>query len=187
METMNSTAGVIRKMLFLALTGFAVVVLFGPILAVLSVVLSFALIGLLVWIPFQMLVLGRSLDWNAVGQRANAAGREVGRVARQGFGIVAVPARGLSFVIAGILAAVWLAVKTLLMTTGLLIQIALMVVTGALVGGLWAFYTTGLHGAELEPALIGNAIIGAGIATVAWAGMTILEKRPFHRPVRNIV
>jgi hypothetical protein len=186
-ENLHTTAHVFRKMLFLAVMGFAVVVLFGPIVAVLSVVLSFALIGFLVWLPFQVLVLGRTVDWRAVGQRAQMVGQEAGQAARKSLGWLAAPVRLLSWVVGGFLAAIWFTIRTVLAATGLLLQAIITAATGAAIGCLWTMLTLG-HGQELVPATLGNALVGAAITTLAWGAMTILERRQWTRqPVRSVV
>ncbi len=43
------------KLLFLAFLGFAAIVLAGPLLALISLVLTLALIGVLIWVPIQFL------------------------------------------------------------------------------------------------------------------------------------
>jgi hypothetical protein len=53
----------VRNFAFLSLVGFLAVVLIGPVLAVLGVMFSFAVIGLVFWIPFRLLILGQPVDW----------------------------------------------------------------------------------------------------------------------------
>ncbi|HEV3261121.1 MAG TPA: hypothetical protein VG013_29990 [Gemmataceae bacterium] len=86
MERLENTATVVRKLAFLTLLGFLVVVLSPAIVMVLSFVVPFALIGFLVWGGFQLLVHGRQVAW----QRTRAFGG--GLVAVLG-GLVAAPGR----------------------------------------------------------------------------------------------
>src|SRR5260370_35851901 len=67
MENMESTWVAFRKIGWLALLGFGVIVLSGPILAVLSgllsvgaVLLCFALGGFMAWSSFQLAIHGQS-------------------------------------------------------------------------------------------------------------------------------
>src|SRR5437899_777003 len=100
MESPQTAADVVRKVLFLAFFGFLALILAGPVLAVVSVfvslilsavaiVLPFALIGLLVWLPFQALVLGRHIQWHRIGQAGGVlfrgAFRALGQVVGGGF------------------------------------------------------------------------------------------------------
>jgi hypothetical protein len=58
--------GVLRSLMGLALMGFAVTVLIGPVLAVLGVLLPFAMIGALAWVGFRV---GRVLVRRIRGRR----------------------------------------------------------------------------------------------------------------------
>ena len=70
-----------KKIAFLTMLGFATLVLVGPVLAiaialvatffslvltVASLVLPFLLVGLLVWVPFQMFQQGPQAGWRCV-------------------------------------------------------------------------------------------------------------------------
>ena len=59
MESSLTVGRFMRNLLWLALLGFLAVVFSGPVLAVAGVVLSFALIGFLLWLPIHTLVRGR--------------------------------------------------------------------------------------------------------------------------------
>jgi hypothetical protein len=59
--------GALRTLLCLALLGFAVIVLVGPVLAILGVLLPFAIVGALAWVGFRF---GRALTRRWRGQRA---------------------------------------------------------------------------------------------------------------------
>jgi hypothetical protein len=83
MESTLTAGDVLRKILFLTLFGFLALILAGPVIAVFSVVLSlilsliavllpFFLFGLILWLPFQSLVLGQKVEWNKVGASAKA-------------------------------------------------------------------------------------------------------------------
>jgi hypothetical protein len=65
-ETAHLLTAILRKLAFLALIGFLVVVLAGPILAMLGVLVSFALIGLLVWMPIRTMLYGKPFEWSQV-------------------------------------------------------------------------------------------------------------------------
>jgi hypothetical protein len=59
---------VLRKLTFLSVLGFLAMVLLGPVLAILGVMLSFAVLGLVVWVPIRVLMFGRPLEWDRWGQ-----------------------------------------------------------------------------------------------------------------------
>src|SRR5947209_3853680 len=86
MQPMPPAWTILRQVCFLALLGVGVVFLSGPLLAVLSVVvtvgavvLAFALVGFLVWTMFRTLVLGQQVAWNG----AYGLGQHVGHFLRQ--------------------------------------------------------------------------------------------------------
>jgi hypothetical protein len=68
---------VIGKLAYLALLGFVVMMLVGPMLAVVSVLASFALIGMIFWLPLRLLGCGRPVEW---GRVRNASQRYWGTV-----------------------------------------------------------------------------------------------------------
>ncbi len=93
MESSLTFGRFVRNLLLLAGLGFLVVVFSGPVLAVAGMVLSFALIGFLLWLPMHTLVFGRraplrqtldrSRELSAQALAGVGAGcRQVGRVRR---------------------------------------------------------------------------------------------------------
>jgi len=55
---------VLRKLIVLAFFGFIIVMVAWPVLAALGILLGFALIGLLVWVPLRCLGFGRPIEWH---------------------------------------------------------------------------------------------------------------------------
>ncbi len=58
-ETKPSFCQIVRKLCMLALFGLLAVTLAGPILSLVFVVLAFALIGFIFWLPFHLLIYGK--------------------------------------------------------------------------------------------------------------------------------
>jgi hypothetical protein len=77
MESLHSTVDIVRKVALLTVVGFLVVFLIGPALTLIGVVLPFALVGFLVWLPFRLLVQKRQINWSGVPRRAGEAVRTV--------------------------------------------------------------------------------------------------------------
>lgn len=77
MESLHSTAEIVRKVALLTVVGFLVVFLIGPALTLIGVVLPFALVGFLVWLPFRLVVQRRRIDWSGVPRRAGEAVRTI--------------------------------------------------------------------------------------------------------------
>jgi hypothetical protein len=164
-----SAASIVRKLALFALIGFGVVMLAGPILAVLSVVVPFALVGFLVWGLFALVFQGKRLDWREVGAQV----RQVGGA---GLRLAAAPLRAFSGVLGGVLLVTWFLWRKFWGTVWFVVEIALLAVTGVGVGALVGFLNRAQH-PNLEVAVVGNAIIGGALAAVAGIVMTVLEKR----------
>ena len=60
MENLQGPTSMIRKAAVITLIGFMVVMLGGPAIALVGTLLPFALVGLLVYVPFRLIVLARN-------------------------------------------------------------------------------------------------------------------------------
>jgi hypothetical protein len=72
---------ILRKLCVLAVFGFLAIALAGPILALFSVVLCFALLGFLLWLPFHLLVHGRASNWTPGLEKVRCCARWGGEAA----------------------------------------------------------------------------------------------------------
>src|SRR5262249_2786665 len=127
-----SATTVIRKLVLFSLFGFVVVMVSGPVLALLSVVLPFALVGFLVWGLFALVFQGKQLDWRQLG--ANVRG-----VGEAGLRLAALPVRAFAGVLGGgllVLAFLW---RRFWGTVWFAVEIALLAATGVGVGALVGF------------------------------------------------
>lgn len=167
MERPLSTLAVLRKVAFLTLLGFAVVMVAPPLFAVLSVFLPFALVGFLVWGAFQMMTHGQQVGWDRT--------REFGRgVCRMGANVAAAP---LGFI--GVAAALGRHAGRKVYTAARLAGgLLLPMLGGALVGGaLGAVGGSSYHDADFRvPA---GLLIGATIGLLAGT----LRRRPTSEPL----
>lgn len=77
MESLYSMADMVRKLGVLTLLGFLIVFLIGPVLTVLGVILPFALVGFLVWLPFRLFVQKREVNWSGLPRNSGQAIRAV--------------------------------------------------------------------------------------------------------------
>src|SRR5216684_3311552 len=98
MENMESTWVAFRKIGWLALLGFGVIVLSGPLLAVLSVLLSvgavvlcFALVGFMVWSIFQFAIHGQEAASESIQAMSQNATRVIGKFGQTTARILAFP------------------------------------------------------------------------------------------------
>jgi hypothetical protein len=164
-----SATTVIRKLVLFSLIGFVVVMVSGPVLALLSVVIPFALVGFLVWGAFALVFQGKRLDWREVGANVH-------RVAEAGLRLVAVPLRAVGGVLGGgllVLAFLW---RRFWGTVWFAVEIALLAATGVGVGALIGFINRAQQ-PSVEVSVVGNAIIGGALAAVAGVVMSVWEKR----------
>src|SRR5262245_59090653 len=114
MENLESTWVVFRKIGWLALLGFGVIVLSGPILAVLSVLLSagavsfcFALVGFIVWSLFQFAIHGQEAASERIQAMSRHATQAMGRFCQTCARVVAFPFKAIVRVGDALLAVVW--------------------------------------------------------------------------------
>jgi hypothetical protein len=77
MESLYSTADMVRKLGLLTLLGFLIVFLIGPVLTLLGVILPFALVGFLVWLPFRVFIQKREVNWSGLPRKSGQAIRTV--------------------------------------------------------------------------------------------------------------
>jgi hypothetical protein len=148
MESLRSTVDIVRKVALLTLVGFLVVFLIGPVITLIGVVLPFALVGLLVWLPFRVFIQRRRINWSGLPEKAGRAARTV----------LLFPVRVVAFVLSAIFG--------LLRLVGGLLGFALRILIPA-VGGALLFAVLGAIGgathADAEFRIPAAALIGAVI------------------------
>jgi hypothetical protein len=136
-----------RKFAFFALVGLAVIFLTGPVIAVVSVVLSFvvvavslllpaAVLGFLIWVPVRSMFAGSGAAWRDV--------RRTGRVVGQA---VAVPLRSSARLCQRTIQLGQRARQPVAGTASLLLGIVIETISGALVGALLVA-VSGLSGVQ---------------------------------------
>lgn len=172
---------VFRKLVLFTFLGVAVVVLAGPLLAVLSVLLSvmlgilwFAAIGFLVWFPFRMLTAGREEALQGarhLGRQCREALRGLGRA---GLRVLRFFPWSLERVRTGTTHALRLSGRAAWGTARVGGEVAVVAGCGALVGAA--------YGALAGMVVPLTALAGAVIAGAVGAAMTAHERwAPRHR------
>jgi hypothetical protein len=187
MNPQSAPLDVLRKIALLALLGFGVITLSGPLLAVFSVVFSlaavilvFALVGLLVWFLFRTLYIGHRAAWQGVRELGGHAGGLLYSTGRGLGRMLVFPFRVVHGVIGGTLRAVGFLGKKTWIATRFVVEIALVALTGVLVGVIVGAIT-GAMNHDAETAIPANALVGGSIAAMAAIAMTFLEKKPALR------
>ena len=157
MESLHTTVDIVRKVALLTLVGFLVVFLIGPVITLIGVVLPFALVGLLVWLPFRLFIQRRPINWSGLPEKAGRAVRSV----------LLFPVRVVAFVLS--------AAFGLLRVVGGVLGFALRILLPAIAGAL-LFAVLGAIGgvthADAEFRIPAAALIGATIGALYGAFRT---------------
>jgi hypothetical protein len=157
METAHSPLGILRKVIFLTILGFLVIVLAPVLIGVLSVVGPFALVGFMVWGGWQFVRHGGPGGWARI--RAFGSG-----VFHAGRTVAAVPAR--AFGGAGRVA--WTGAAVVLGVARFLGRVVLAGLAGAVIGGgLGALGALHYHDAHVRVPI--GVLVGGLIGVVAAA------------------
>jgi hypothetical protein len=166
MERLQGAGNVVRKIAIITLTGFLIVVLSGPVLTLAGVLLPFALVGLLVWIPVQGFLTWKHGGWDAVA----AAGKRTG-----GY-VFAVP----MWILSRVFGAVRWVFATVFGTVGFVLGLIFPVVAGA-IGGAILGAIGGMEHQDAEFRIPAGLIIGALVGLLAGT------LRFSSRPVKTVV
>ena len=107
MQQIEHPKGVIRQLAILTLVGFLVVTLSGPALALLGVMLPFAVVGGGVWLAFKVLTVGPRVAFGLAGALIRGTVNVVLFIPRQLFsaaGVVLTKTGSATRILAGVLA-----------------------------------------------------------------------------------
>jgi hypothetical protein len=182
MNQFHSGFDLVRKIGLLALFGFGAIVLSGPILAVLSVVLSigmvvlaFALVGFLVWFPLRIMAVGSRVAFENVHDMGRGIGRGLGH-AGGGIGrLVGFPVRAVGAVAGGGLRLAGATLRMTWSTTRVVSELAAVGLAGGLAGVAMAVVTA--PHADWGVAIPTNAVVGGMIGLLTGAVLTVRERR----------
>lgn len=183
MQTLRATADLGRRVALLALLGFGVVILAGPILAVLSVLLSFAmvtlsfaLVGFLAWSALQLLLHGRQVAWDNIRGLGQHLGRHLLTLG-QGLGrVLAFIPWLVGLILAGVFWLVRFVLRMAWATVRFGTEVAFLALCGVAVG---AFVGAAGWLPNQDPGLTVpmSAIAGGVIAAVVGAVLALLPKK----------
>jgi hypothetical protein len=177
---MHGSTDVMRKIAVLALVGFGAIVLSGPILAILSIVLSlgtvvlgFALVGFMIWLPFRILVAGQQVAL----QNVHALGHGLARAGGQVFWLASLPFRWAARLSAGVLFLLLALLRLAFSTTRFVLEVSIVAGVGALVGALIGLVFDSAS-PDLGLVIATNALAGSVIGALVAIVMTWQERRP---------
>jgi hypothetical protein len=189
MENMESTWVAFRKIGWLALLGFGVIVLSGPILAVLSVLLSvgavvlcFALVGFMVWSIFQFAIHGQEAASRSIQAMSRNATHAIGRFGQTCARIMAFPFKAIVWAGDALLAAIWFVILRFWLMTRFLAKTSVLTMTGVLVGAA-AGVLAGMSHQNMEVTVPINALVGGVVGTLVGGALILLEKKS-TQPIR---
>jgi hypothetical protein len=182
----HSAAG-LRHILFLALLGFSVLVLSGPIIAVASIVLSlvltasivvltFALIGFVVWAPIYFVYAGREAASEKIGNMGRALGGTLRRLGHVGRRAVEVPAYFVARVFRG-------GLHVTKVTGRFVAEVVMLGMGGAALGAIVGLVFSAMSGQSPAHNVPLNALAGGGIAAAAGVVMALIPRRTGARRV----
>lgn len=185
MPSVPHTATGLRHILFLALLGFAVLFLSGPVIAVASIVLSvvlalgvivlvFALIGFVVWAPLYIAVAGREAASEKIGTLGRALGGTLRRLGYVGRRAVEIPAHFVARVFRG-------GLHVTKVTGRFVAEVVMLGVVGAALGAILGLVFGTMGGQSLTTNVPLNALAGGAIAAAAGAVMALLPRRNTSR------
>jgi hypothetical protein len=154
MESLKAATPVLRRIAIITLVGFLVVMLAGPVLTLAGALVPFALVGVLVYIPYRLVMLGREGGMAAVG-------RAVGKGVRS---VAAVPV----WIVSRVLGLVSMVLGTIWGLITFLLRLILPTLAGAIGGGvLGAIGAMEFEDAEVR--IPAGIVIGAAVGLLAGA------------------
>jgi len=156
----------LRKAAIITLIGFLVITLAGPLLTLAGVLLPFAVVGLLAWIPFKGIMMWKQGGWTALG---GSMKRGLGRV-------VAAPV----WLLGRAFGAVGWVLGSVFGLVGFVLGLILPVILGAVGGGVLG----AIGGFEHQDA---DFRVPAGIVIGAAVGLLAGAFRSRSKPARTVV
>jgi hypothetical protein len=187
-EDLHQPTNVLRQIVYLALIGFAAVTLLGPILAVLGallslgvVVLGFAILGFLIWLPFRALVAGQRVAVENFHDLRRDLSVLVGRVLRGIVQVLTFVPRLALRILVGLIRLAFALLRLTFSGLRFFLEVGVLAATGALVGVVMGFLGGG-QGHDLDVAIASNAIMGGALGSLAAIVMIIRERRERTAP-----
>jgi hypothetical protein len=162
MESLHSTADIVRKVAIFTAVGFLVVFLIGPVLTVLGLILPFALVGFLVWLPIRLLVQRKEINWSGLPEKTGQIVRRVLAIpVRIGSAIVSIPFRIIGFLLSGVVGLIRLVGGVL----GFALRLIIPTVAGAFLFAILGAIG-GMNHQDAEFRVPAAALIGAAIGAL---------------------
>jgi len=178
-----SAGFIVKKIVLFTVLGFLSMILFGPIVAVVSVLLSlfmavfpFILVGFLVWTAFNLTIHGREQTRVQLAHFGQGLAQVFPRLGERLLAVVKFPFRTLGRMVAGLAYAVEAMAGRVWAVVRWLGPIAGMAITGMVVGaGIGAAVGAPAH--DPAQAIAVNAALGGVMAAAVGVVLSIHERR----------
>lgn len=189
MQNQQTPLGVLRKVALFALLGFATITLFGPVVAVLSVVLSFgtvlasfALVGYLVWSAFVAAAHGPEVAWQNMRATGQAVARAMPAVGYRCGRVLSWPFRLMGRLGAAVKRGTYFTGRQTWAVARFAGAVAPVALTGVLVGVVTGV-ATGMPNHTMAATVPTDALFGGLLGLGVGVAMTLAERKA---PVRQV-
>jgi hypothetical protein len=186
MQNTSSALVLLARVGMLALLGFAVVILAGPVIGILGAILPFVLVGFIAWCLIQLVNSGPRAAWKTLQETGRIIGSATVQVARGCQRAFSFPAQTAVRVFHGsreLAGKAWSGT-----TTGVKMAVegGVVTLTGAGIGAVVALVTSATK-QDRELAMPMDIAVGSALAAGVWVAMTVLAKRRLTvQPVKEL-
>jgi hypothetical protein len=182
-----SAAIIVKKTVLFTILGFLALTLFGPVIALVSVLLSlaatllpFVFVGFLVWTLIQLALHGREQTQRNVQQLGQGLAEAFPRLGNKLLAVVRFPYRVASRLGSGIAFAARTAARKAVALMSLLAPFAGMALTGWVVGAVVGAAVA--TGPDPSSAVLVNGVLGVVLATGVAVALAVAERRRAVQP-----
>ena len=181
----------LRKIVLFCLLGFLSMVLFGPVVAVLSVVLSFAtvilsfaLVGFLIYFLLHAILYGRQSAMESTRGFGEGLRRVVPAVGDRVLRVIRFPFRVAGGLLYGLKQVAWFAVSRTWLATRFVGSLVPVAATGVLVGAVVGT-VMGAPTHDFAVTVPANALFGGLMGVGVGVAMAVMERRSAVRPTSH--
>jgi hypothetical protein len=176
-ENTSNPLVILARIGMLALLGFAVVMLAGPVIGIVGALLPFVLVGFLAWCGFQLVSSGPQATWRTLRQVGGVVGTATVKTAQFCNRAVAFPARTTVRVYQGSKQLAGKAWRGMTAGAKMGIEGSIVTLSGAAVGALVGLITSWQSHEGYDVAIPPDAMLGGLMAAGVWVAMTVIARR----------
>jgi hypothetical protein len=161
----------------LALLGFAVLVLAGPVIGIIGALLPFVLVGFVAWCGFQLISSGPQATWRALRHAGGVLAGATIKTAQFCNRAVAFPARTTVRAMQGSKQLAVKAWRGMTKSAKVGVEGSIVTLSGAAVGALVGLVASWQTHEPYDLAIPPDALMGAVMAAGVWVAMTVAARR----------